>query len=517
MARLTFALCVLLCGCAGSSGAVTRIVAGETIRGRFIEGEAYAAFLRGAVAEEEGRLAEALAAYEEVRAIDSEDAEVFARIARVRCAMKAGSGAADARRALDIDPDYGPAHEALALCGVDPAAEIERAAASEPKAISAQLWLARLQGERSGDRIMALALAQPRATAFDALASLALERGQGMLAAQASIAALQRDGRMARAASDRVRVLAGAGDLDAARMLAGAIVDERARHAQPIGPLVARLAVDESLAKGDAPQATARASKGRLPLDVVAARAMLLGRPEIAIQIATLVEAADPASTAAHAVRIAAEEARGGRVSPLVALAPARRISMSAAIVYGRALARAVGQGAARTALDALACDLMLAGDALETSAAVDLAARGVLRDDALSIDAKIELALRRRVPFGEDIARAARDMKSALDARHRLLFFAWTEPKSADAARLAERLSRGATRDPLIGAALVRIASQTNQSIDAMLRERLAASAPADPIVFATLLDASPQSEPLKRRLAAVAATKAERELSSF
>src|SRR5205823_5257936 len=65
MARLT-ALFVLAIGCGGSP-VVTRIVGAETLRGSFVDGDAYAAFFRGAAAEEEGKWTEAIAAYEEAR------------------------------------------------------------------------------------------------------------------------------------------------------------------------------------------------------------------------------------------------------------------------------------------------------------------------------------------------------------------------------------------------------------------------------------------------------------------
>jgi len=67
--------------CGASSDSVTRLVDGRTVVGPFVPGDAYAAFLRGAIAEEQGRLGEALAAYDQVLAIDPTDPEPWARAA----------------------------------------------------------------------------------------------------------------------------------------------------------------------------------------------------------------------------------------------------------------------------------------------------------------------------------------------------------------------------------------------------------------------------------------------------
>src|SRR5581483_1870882 len=103
----------------GGSPTVTRIVGAETLRGPFVDGDAYAAFFRGAAAEEHGKWPEALAAYEEARSYDEDDPEIWTRIGSVRCKANAADadGPRSLARALEIDPDYGPAHLAMALCG----------------------------------------------------------------------------------------------------------------------------------------------------------------------------------------------------------------------------------------------------------------------------------------------------------------------------------------------------------------------------------------------------------------
>ena len=109
---LTFAALFLCCtGCAGGSGGVTRMANGVRYEGRFINPEAYAAFLQGVEHEARGELERALAAYLEARAEDPDSPEIWARIGAVRCSAsdpKAGPVAARAafERGLELDPSY---------------------------------------------------------------------------------------------------------------------------------------------------------------------------------------------------------------------------------------------------------------------------------------------------------------------------------------------------------------------------------------------------------------------------
>ncbi len=84
---VVFALAgALVAACGPSSTSVVRGVDGRTVEGRFVAPEQYALFLRGALAQASGQLEDAIAAYEKLAASDKSDAEVFTRLAEVRCA-----------------------------------------------------------------------------------------------------------------------------------------------------------------------------------------------------------------------------------------------------------------------------------------------------------------------------------------------------------------------------------------------------------------------------------------------
>jgi len=105
---LSLALCA---GCAVGSSGVTRMANGVRYEGRFVNPEAYAAYLLGVEREARGKFAEALAAYLEAHAEDPDSPEIWARIGAVRCSSsepKAGPAAARAsfERGLKTDPAY---------------------------------------------------------------------------------------------------------------------------------------------------------------------------------------------------------------------------------------------------------------------------------------------------------------------------------------------------------------------------------------------------------------------------
>jgi len=104
-------LTVLCLSCGVGSSGVTRMAGGVRYEGRFINPEAYAAYLLGVEHEAHGELSEALSAYQEAHAEDPDSAEIWARIGAIRCAVsepKDGPAAAQAafERGLGTDPDY---------------------------------------------------------------------------------------------------------------------------------------------------------------------------------------------------------------------------------------------------------------------------------------------------------------------------------------------------------------------------------------------------------------------------
>ncbi len=142
---LSFALCA---GCAVSSSGVTRMAGGVRYEGRFINPEAYAAYLLGVEREAQGNFSEALAAYLEAHAEDPGSPEIWARIGAVRCfSSELESGPAAARasfeRGLKTDPSYYGNYLERARCAerardfrsalVDAAAAVARRHDDEPE------------------------------------------------------------------------------------------------------------------------------------------------------------------------------------------------------------------------------------------------------------------------------------------------------------------------------------------------------------------------------------------------
>jgi len=106
------ALAISWCvSCVSGAGGVTRMVDGVRYEGRFINPEAYAAYLLGVEHEARGEYKEALGAYLEAHTEDPDSAEVWARIGAVRCfSSEASAGPAAARAAFErgqqLDPAY---------------------------------------------------------------------------------------------------------------------------------------------------------------------------------------------------------------------------------------------------------------------------------------------------------------------------------------------------------------------------------------------------------------------------
>ena len=121
--RALLALSSLLAvsACAHGSATVTRITEGVRYEGRFINPEAYAAYLLGVEREAEGAYDEALSAYSEALAEDPDSPEIWARIGAVRCvsASKAATlVAAESafERSLRLDAQYFGAYFERARC-----------------------------------------------------------------------------------------------------------------------------------------------------------------------------------------------------------------------------------------------------------------------------------------------------------------------------------------------------------------------------------------------------------------
>jgi len=138
-----------------SSTGVTRMVDGVRYQGRFVNPEAYAAYLLGVEREAQSEFSEALAAYLEALAEDPDSPEIWARIGAVRCfSSEPQKGPAAARasfeRGLKTDPAYSGNYFERARCAERardfPSAlrDATAAVARQPEDESANLLVARL-------------------------------------------------------------------------------------------------------------------------------------------------------------------------------------------------------------------------------------------------------------------------------------------------------------------------------------------------------------------------------------
>jgi len=267
-------------GCFRGSYAVTRVVHGKRVPGRFVKGEAYAAYLEAAMLEAEGRFQEAIAAYHEVLGHDPHSPDPWTRIGASLCALGDPNPWSAFDRAHELDPTYDAAWAERALCHLSrdelgPAREAARQAVTlEPLVIENTLLYARTL-ERSG--------------AIDE----AWRWLDGLVAAHPDSVEAQRARlELALRTGDRVRELA------AAERLAELAPDTVRRDAPSALSPLAR--IDEALGRGDLEAARRWALAARMSPGWLALRALELGRIEEAKAQAELVSAADPADADAR-------------------------------------------------------------------------------------------------------------------------------------------------------------------------------------------------------------------------
>jgi hypothetical protein len=393
---------VLLAGAAlgtlaacGRDPRVARVYDGKIVEGRYVSPDAYAAFLRGVLAEESGDYRGAIAAYGEALDEDESDPEIATRIAEARCKANPADPESDRwfAQALAKDPESASALAAKARCATargrtEEAAQLaQRAAALDPSNVA----LAALAVRSSGDpaaRERAIALTEAHAghaAAWDALVQWGYAHKDAALVVRGLVGLVRvapsRSGEVEKAAT----TLLAAGDAAQARTLAVAVADAPRELAVrgPHDPIVARLAVDEALARGDRARALARATRGHVPLAELAARALLLDQRDVALAIATSVTSADPASSGAAMVKLAIEGGGGGKGGPLrvppALQSPGDQPPELCALVLADRLAATAGADAARTWLARIVRTPIPPRDPLATALAERLAAKGVL------------------------------------------------------------------------------------------------------------------------------------------
>src|ERR1700722_14899796 len=236
-ALLALASWALASGCAGSDQ-VVRVVDGHVLVGDFVGSDAYAWFLRGAIAEEANDPKTALFAYREAAYRGEDDREIWTRIGGLLCDANPKDPAARAAlsHAKRHDHAYAPAWAVEARCALargetSLASEAAaRAVALDPTEVTAELLFARVEAleahaGQARDRLVALTLLVGTVPAWDALAAWGQGHGDAALAATALAEVARRAPGRRSEIGQRAVDLAGDGELSAARALAAAVVD----------------------------------------------------------------------------------------------------------------------------------------------------------------------------------------------------------------------------------------------------------------------------------------------------
>ncbi len=489
-----------LSGCIRGGG-VERVYDGDVIEGRFVGAEAYAAFLRGALADADGHAEEAATAYEEAAARQPASAEAWTRLGDVRCRHDPNDPRAQAAlsHALSIDGEYAPAWAARASCALSRGDEgtartaALRAAELDPAADASNALLARLAhgGLEPGMRARLLALtatARNAVVAWDALASWARAAGDVSLWAQALHELVGRAPARRAEIVQAAESLAGLGQPGAARSVAAAAVDASGEPLPAGHPLAARLAVDEAIGRHDGGAVRARATRVRMSLEEAAGRALLAGDRALARELALEVMRADPASRGARLALVACGgvgihvSAQSGDVSP--GGAP---VAASVLIALGVSLASRGAPGPAREALQSAMSgpvEALVNGDDAVERPAVEIVSRGVLDRGILPADALVELAAIQ----SDAAALAASPAPAPLDLRHEYLALAMRAPTELRTSELKARLGSSGG-DPIVAAAAALVGLATGAPIAAEAPAALLARNPADPLLASIAL----------------------------
>jgi tetratricopeptide (TPR) repeat protein len=521
---LAFAL-IAATGCA-SDPRVVRVYGGKVVEGAFVPAEAYAEYLRGALAEEAGDLAGATAAYEKALGEDDEDPEVWTRVGDVRCRKDPKDSKADDAfaKAIKIDRTYAPAHAARARClsargkPEEAAAAAREASTHDPSNVDIEALVIRTSPKplpAVRDRALALTVAHgERSAAWEALAHWGRAHGDAELFARgleglARLAPI-RSAEIEKGALD----LLGQGYTPYARRVAASLADVPADRggAGPRDATLARLAVDEAVLGGDQAKTERRAVRTHVPLSEVAARALLLDRRELATKIAKDVTAADPQSSGAQMVlaALAALQTKPREVGVHDGAPPAACV-----LVLADVIASTSNADTARAWLARVRRAPIVPLDPIVAPLAVELAARGVVAPEDLALDQRIELAARRRE------APPPLPPNAVLDAKHAFVWHVLTNPTSKEAIALHAKLAPAAERDPLVGFAVSRfLLGQDGRDLD--LVRRAIAAAPAHPLLLAIAVELAKRAgkaedlRPARAKLMAVARTPAERALAT-
>ena len=335
LAHAVILLAASIAGCAGG-GAVVRIVDGRAIEGRYIDSDAYDAYLRGAIAEQDGNLDVAAAWFEKAREADPNGVEALVRLGAVQC-QRGAAGEADRvfAQALARDAQDAELHVAIARCALVAGdakrseAEARRAMRLDPNASRTTIVLAEAIAAQGRSEAAAQVLdgwvvwSGGRREAWRAVLQFAVKRGD---AARQNVARSRLD--------------------DPPGAHTAAIAGDRSRVLRQL---------DQALARGELQAARAFAVEAHLPPSAVAVRAVALGCYRVAEEQASFVLAAEPGEPDAIAAVLAlpasmAFSLQNARIS---VPAPAERsLSALAALVIARAIRQRAGDVAAQSFLD---------------------------------------------------------------------------------------------------------------------------------------------------------------------
>jgi tetratricopeptide (TPR) repeat protein len=334
-----------------SSTAVTRSVGGRLVRGRFVTDDAYAAYLRGALLEAQGKREAALGAYLEGVKRDPDSPELLTRIGALRCGddgVAPAGGAFD--RAATVDPTYEEAWTEQARCHLKrgrlaDAEDAARVAVSlDPNRIEPALLLAAILEQQKRNE-----------EAAHWLDGLVAREPQSVEVYEAWLAFAERTNDEARRGAAR-RALA----------TFGARAEQRPFE-QRVRPGLRD--VDDALARGAFDEARRLALAARISSGALALRAAAIGAATFARDQAELVLAADPADGDARiAATVAADllrdDAALGRAMS-DAYAARTPLTPLAGALMAELLDRRIGADAKKAWLDALGAPPRDEGDQL--------------------------------------------------------------------------------------------------------------------------------------------------------
>jgi len=322
----------------------TRVIDGQTVRGRAVDQAAYAEYLSGIMLETQGEWEAAYDTYRRALSHDPRSPEIWTRLGVVACHSEDQQRAKDAfEEAIDFDPTYSPAWLAKGECEmrhghVEAAlAAGVRAAGLDPASVGAtELVASALEHQGKHAEAMAWLRGLVSYVPNDAMAWRALRR--------AAISAGD--------ATDEAR---------ARRALARIRANQTETMAPEETPQLAEL--DVALANGNLDGARAFATDLRLPPAYVGLRAAALGEYDLADEQARLVWRADPNNTDAwitlNVVREAQSRgaantaANAARTSAAFGQPPTQAPSPLAVRLFASLLARRLGTQAAKSWLAA--------------------------------------------------------------------------------------------------------------------------------------------------------------------